>query len=595
MVTTFFYIVSTQAIIAMYMFICTAFRAAGATSFTIALVVGAGLQTGVFNIFGGIFMAPQDAPVWWQWLAYSCPTYYLYSAVLKVNFEGFTIKGACDDEYRLIDKAECLARNTGDVYLAQFGYEKIDVDMHALFIVIMWAFMTLGSYFFLHVQAGSFSTFFCKKDLQIEEHPMQQYTDVPAEDNFRKSKDESAVEEEVYQQEHLESLVLYTAADHDKVFDNLTQLHATLDERKEAVEIAMEHKHLVFNRAVERGKADMLNKFRSQLRDTWLSDVELSDEACLEAVVQIFSEQNKVATDTLSLAEFTQLCGVLGVAEEKDAPARFAEIDMDHNGELSVEEFCAWYSDFHFKHAQLVKKAEEEFEKLDSDHDGHLNPDEMADLLANVDSGTLTYDDILHQVDAGEDGDISKEEFTGWFVRMSRVLVAGKANSHTINDFLGKWTVRNNEGPKLPRGATLNLVLHGDTLTVSKSAVLGGEETAYTKHSPSDSENAAPDGTWMFLKNRLYLGKDKGAPAKKTMRAGRGSITWDLLNWITLDQVWSRPMKVDRTQAPNTTAPHRPRIQIPKGCIRKRPNQKKQPEKPKQVEAIDPTEVKVEV
>ena len=109
--------------------------------------------------------------------------------------EGFTIKGACDDEYRLIDKAECLARNTGDVYLAQFGYEKIDVDMHALFIVIMWAFMTLGSYFFLHVQAGSFSTFFCKKDLQIEEHPMQQYTDVPAEDNFRKSKDESAVEE----------------------------------------------------------------------------------------------------------------------------------------------------------------------------------------------------------------------------------------------------------------------------------------------------------------------------------------------------------------------------------------------------------------
>ena len=41
--------------------------------------------------------------------------------------------------------------------------------------------------------------------------------------------------------------------------------------------------------------------------------------------------KSKVATDTLSLAEFTQLCGVLGVAEEKDAPARFAEIDMVNN------------------------------------------------------------------------------------------------------------------------------------------------------------------------------------------------------------------------------------------------------------------------
>ena len=48
--------------------------------------------------------------------------------------------------------------------------------------------------------------------------------------------------------------MLYTAADHDKVFDNLTQFKLqrshTLDERKEAVEMEMEHKHLVFNRVV---------------------------------------------------------------------------------------------------------------------------------------------------------------------------------------------------------------------------------------------------------------------------------------------------------------------------------------------------------
>ena len=104
-VTTFLLVLNSQAIYAMYMLICALCRCAGHTKFTVALIISAGLQTGLFNIFGGIFIAPRDVPAYWQWISYSCPTYYAYSAILRVNLEGFSLMGACDEVFRLIDKS----------------------------------------------------------------------------------------------------------------------------------------------------------------------------------------------------------------------------------------------------------------------------------------------------------------------------------------------------------------------------------------------------------------------------------------------------------------------------------------------------------
>jgi len=88
-------------------------------------------STNAFLImFSGFFISLRDAPVGWKWLFYLSPGYYTFSSVFRINCEGLFFSAACTSS-ALAELLPCLTQNSGDVYLRTYGYEDVNLAVHA--------------------------------------------------------------------------------------------------------------------------------------------------------------------------------------------------------------------------------------------------------------------------------------------------------------------------------------------------------------------------------------------------------------------------------------------------------------------------------
>lgn len=108
---------------------------------------------------------------------------------------------------------------------------------------------------------------------------------------------------------------------------------------------------------------------------------------------------------------------------EENAEAVFAEIDINHGGQVDFSEFCTWAISQRLKHSdeKHAPVASEEtiaadFEKYDLAGNGTITKEELAAVFAelNPNFGESQVDQILGMAKLGDDGIVNYKEFIAW-------------------------------------------------------------------------------------------------------------------------------------------------------------------------------------
>lgn len=95
----------------------------------------------------------------------------------------------------------------------------------------------------------------------------------------------------------------------------------------------------------------------------------------------------------------------------KNIDARFAAIDTNHDGKLSLDELAAEQQrEMQKAKALLIQKLTAQFHALDTNHDGQLSLQEFLAVAPGV-RANETPQDLLRRFDANHDGKISADEF----------------------------------------------------------------------------------------------------------------------------------------------------------------------------------------
>ena len=89
-----------------------------------------------------------------------------------------------------------------------------------------------------------------------------------------------------------------------------------------------------------------------------------TDEAFLAEIEFMFRVYDENKSGTLDRDEFIHCLGIAGF-EEEEAGSIFDRVDADESGEISYEEFVAWYVD----NSHMIVKSEEILQDADKDDD----------------------------------------------------------------------------------------------------------------------------------------------------------------------------------------------------------------------------------
>ena len=197
-----------------------------------------------------------------------------------------------------------------------------------------------------------------------------------------------------------------------------------------------------------------------------------------------------------------------------DVDALFKEIDTDGGGDISMEEFMGWYSDMYCRVTKSEQMDEDTadgaksaFQNLDDDNSGALERPEIVALLNRLgvsvadfkeigkSLGDVDVDKLFAEIDEDGGGDISCEEFVGWWKdtwckatgnkRMNEATVtAAKKCFEELDD---------DNSDSLDRGEMVQL-LHklGVTMPNEPAAAAAAAAAAEEQAAPAPAAPAAP-------------------------------------------------------------------------------------------------------
>ena len=100
-----------------------------------------------------------------------------------------------------------------------------------------------------------------------------------------------------------------------------------------------------------------------------------------------------------------------------DIDAAMREIDENGDGEISLEEFAAWYSK---SEALLMAETRRAFERFDVNKDGTISQEEVRTVLNELHDDELTEEELVAasaEVNAVDKEHISLAEFEAWHVK----------------------------------------------------------------------------------------------------------------------------------------------------------------------------------
>lgn len=140
----------------------------------------------------------------------------------------------------------------------------------------------------------------------------------------------------------------------------------------------------------------------------------------------VFDKYDSTGNGKVTKEEFHNLCWGMGhYLDDESFEAAWCEVETEGTGELSYEEFIAWWrSDDRWDHLQLTElqlrnmaTVHEYFRWFDVEGDGELTHEEFAGLHSYMlESGFEVGDaeEVLEEVDTSHDDKVSYNEFVVW-------------------------------------------------------------------------------------------------------------------------------------------------------------------------------------
>ena len=136
-------------------------------------------QIALFGILGGFFIPPSQAPPFIAVIIYANPTYYCFSAMVRITLTGHYKPENCLNETSLVAKASCVASNSGNAYVTQWGYQDVDVAAHAWVMVAFHVGQTVLAWVLLSMNEGRFMglcrrvvDYRAKDTIDVTPHPL---------------------------------------------------------------------------------------------------------------------------------------------------------------------------------------------------------------------------------------------------------------------------------------------------------------------------------------------------------------------------------------------------------------------------------------
>jgi len=136
----------------------------------------------------------------------------------------------------------------------------------------------------------------------------------------------------------------------------------------------------------------------------------------MEATFQQVDKDGSGFIDKEELREVLQKLG--GAVTDEEVDACFTELDEDSNGKIDLSEFQSWYLRSETK---IKKDVTGLFKRFDKNGDGNIELKELEALITacnGEDAPAPTEEDVetaRKELDANEDGLISREEFMDWY------------------------------------------------------------------------------------------------------------------------------------------------------------------------------------
>merc|ERR1719502_1047717 len=187
---------------------------------------------------------------------------------------------------------------------------------------------------------------------------------------------------------------------------------------------AQEWEHRKNLQTAEKGSLHHKSHLRAGVLSILTHGKDLETMAAVHAVLQVkgdvyatFKRFDHDEDGFISHDEMKDMLGELGVTCTGDQLIEVVNtVDNNNNGKIGFDEFPSWYIK---SEGRLRKEVEVVFERYDKDQSGHIDKEELHAMLTELSPHEVSHaevDSALDELDVDKDGQVSKEEFSNWYV-----------------------------------------------------------------------------------------------------------------------------------------------------------------------------------